>query len=123
MVMMLNVLWYISKQCCLHSPDRWAVHLDVRNSSLIHGLLRNGKIQEAMQLPPQFLEKGFFPNIVTQNALINGLCKAGEIGRARELFDGVSGKILVHNCMTYAIILTHTNTHLYIYEPRLFCCV
>ncbi|KAL8499872.1 hypothetical protein ACS0TY_019758 [Phlomoides rotata] len=45
--------------------------------------------------------KGFVPDVVTYNCLINGCCKTNRIGRALELFDDMSKRGCVPNRITY----------------------
>lgn len=49
----------------------------------------------------RMLFKGFVPDIVTYNCLIDGLCKTYRIGRAHELFDDMLTKSCIPNKVTY----------------------
>lgn len=49
----------------------------------------------------RMLLKGFVPDIVTYNCLIDGLCKTYRIGRAHELFDDMLMKGCIPNRVTY----------------------
>ncbi|ONK59709.1 uncharacterized protein A4U43_C08F9560 [Asparagus officinalis] len=53
------------------------------------------RIWEANRMFRHMLFKGFEPDVVTYNCLIDGLCKSYRIERARELFD----EMLVRGCL------------------------
>uniref|UniRef100_A0A2P2JI14 Pentatricopeptide repeat-containing protein n=1 Tax=Rhizophora mucronata TaxID=61149 RepID=A0A2P2JI14_RHIMU len=51
------------------------------------------------------MKRGIVPNITTYNALINGLCKAGNLERAQRLFNKLHLKGLTPNVVTYNILI------------------
>ncbi|KAL3641743.1 hypothetical protein CASFOL_012558 [Castilleja foliolosa] len=59
------------------------------------------RIWEANHLFRLMIFKGFKPDVVTYNCLINGCCKTNRIGRALEVFDEMSGRGCVPNRVTY----------------------
>ncbi|XP_058075169.1 pentatricopeptide repeat-containing protein At1g77405 [Magnolia sinica] len=59
------------------------------------------RLWEANHLFRDMLFKGFVPDVVTFNCLIDGLCKTYRIGRALELFDDMLQKGLTPNRVTY----------------------
>ncbi|KAK6775552.1 hypothetical protein RDI58_026553 [Solanum bulbocastanum] len=59
------------------------------------------RIWEANHLFRVMLFKGFIPDVVTYNSLINGCCKTNRIGRALELLDDMVKRGVVPNRITY----------------------
>ncbi|XP_020587602.1 pentatricopeptide repeat-containing protein At1g77405 [Phalaenopsis equestris] len=59
------------------------------------------RIWEANHMFRRMLFKGFVPDIVTYNCLIDGLCKTYRIGRAHELFNDMLMKGCIPNRVTY----------------------
>ncbi|KAL6504867.1 hypothetical protein OROHE_023625 [Orobanche hederae] len=59
------------------------------------------RIWEANHLFRLMLFKGFVPDVVTYNCLINGCCKTNRIGRALEVFDEMSERGCVPNRVAY----------------------
>ncbi|KAL8467083.1 hypothetical protein ACS0TY_035970 [Phlomoides rotata] len=59
------------------------------------------RVWEANHLFRLMIFKGFVPDVVTYNCLINGCCKTNRIGRALELFDDMSKRGCVPNRITY----------------------
>lgn len=59
------------------------------------------RVWEANHLFRLMIFKGFVPDVVTYNCLINGCCKTNRIGRALELFDDMAVKGCVPNRITY----------------------
>lgn len=59
------------------------------------------RMWEANHLFRLMLFKGFVPDVVTYNCLIDGLCKTNRIGRALELFDDMLVKGCLPNKVTY----------------------
>ncbi|GAV81147.1 PPR domain-containing protein/PPR_2 domain-containing protein [Cephalotus follicularis] len=59
------------------------------------------RLWEANHLFRIMLFKGFVPDVVTYNCLIDGCCKTYRIGRALELFQGMSKSRSVPNRVTY----------------------
>ncbi|KAK4745197.1 hypothetical protein SAY87_011509 [Trapa incisa] len=59
------------------------------------------RIWEANHLFRIMLFKGFVPDVVTYNCLIDGCCKTNRIERAQELFDDMSKRGCVPNRITY----------------------
>ncbi|CAO2819670.1 unnamed protein product [Amaranthus hypochondriacus] len=59
------------------------------------------RIWEANHLFRLMLFKGFVPDIVTYNSLIDGCCKTNRIERALELFDDMKKRGCVPNRITY----------------------
>ena len=51
-------------------------------TTLIHGLFLNDKASEMVALVDRMVAKGCQPNLVTYGAVVNGLCKRGEIDLA-----------------------------------------
>ena len=49
----------------------------------------------------EMLFRGFVPDVVTYNCLIDGCCKTNRIGRALELFEDMKTKGCVPNQVTY----------------------
>ncbi|XP_077234945.1 pentatricopeptide repeat (PPR) superfamily protein [Tasmannia lanceolata] len=59
------------------------------------------RVWEANHLFRIMIFKGFVPDVVTYNCLIDGLCKTYRIGRALELFDDMLSKGCSPNKVTY----------------------
>ncbi|KAJ4849479.1 hypothetical protein Tsubulata_037643 [Turnera subulata] len=59
------------------------------------------RLWEANHLFRMMLFKGFVPDVVTYNCLINGCCKTGRIERALELFQDMSARGCAPNRVTY----------------------
>ncbi|KAG6419787.1 hypothetical protein SASPL_116299 [Salvia splendens] len=59
------------------------------------------RVWEANHLFRLMIFKGFVPDVVTYNCLINGCCKTNRIGRALELFEDMEGRGCVPNRITY----------------------
>ncbi|KAK4273993.1 hypothetical protein QN277_017288 [Acacia crassicarpa] len=59
------------------------------------------RLWEANHLFRLMLFKGFVPDVVTYNALIDGCCKTYRIGRALELFEDMKKRGCVPNRVTY----------------------
>ncbi|GAA0164722.1 hypothetical protein LIER_43692 [Lithospermum erythrorhizon] len=59
------------------------------------------RIWEANHLFRLMLFKGFSPDVVTYNCLINGCCKTYRIDRALELFEDMSKRGCMPNRVTY----------------------
>ncbi|KAL0432227.1 UNVERIFIED_CONTAM: Pentatricopeptide repeat-containing protein [Sesamum latifolium] len=59
------------------------------------------RLWEANHLFRLMLFKGFVPDVVTYNCLINGCCKTNRIGRALELFDDMAKRGCIPNKITY----------------------
>lgn len=59
------------------------------------------RIWEANHLFRIMLFKGFVPDVVTYNCLIDGCCKTNRIERAQELFDDMGKRGCVPNRVTY----------------------
>lgn len=59
------------------------------------------RMWEANHLFRHMLFKGFVPDVVTYNCLIDGCCKTNRIGRALELLDDMNKKACVPNRVTY----------------------
>lgn len=59
------------------------------------------RLWEANHLFRIMLFKGFVPDVVTYNALINGCCKTYRIGRALELFEDMNKRGCTPNRVTY----------------------
>ncbi|XWS21663.1 hypothetical protein CRYUN_Cryun30bG0073800 [Craigia yunnanensis] len=59
------------------------------------------RIYEANHLFRVMLLKGFVPDVVTYNCLIDGCCKTNRIERALELFEDVNKRNCVPNRFTY----------------------
>ncbi|XP_057773300.1 pentatricopeptide repeat-containing protein At1g77405 [Salvia miltiorrhiza] len=59
------------------------------------------RVWEANHLFRLMIFKGFVPDVVTYNCLINGCCKTGRVGRALELFEDMEKSGCVPNQVTY----------------------
>ncbi|XP_068657524.1 pentatricopeptide repeat-containing protein At1g77405 [Aristolochia californica] len=59
------------------------------------------RIWEANHMFRHMIFKGFIPDVVTYNCLIDGLCKTYRIGRAMELFDDMLQRGCNPNMVTY----------------------
>lgn len=59
------------------------------------------RVWEANHLFRLMVFKGFVPDVVTYNCLINGCCKTNRIGRALELFDDMFKRGCVPNRISY----------------------
>lgn len=59
------------------------------------------RLWEANHLFRIMLFKGFVPDVVTYNSLINGCCKTYRIGRALELFEDMNKRGCTPNRVTY----------------------
>ncbi|KAM0944050.1 putative tetratricopeptide-like helical domain superfamily [Dioscorea sansibarensis] len=65
------------------------------------------RIWEANHMFRRMLFKGFVPDVVTYNCLINGLCKSYRIERALEVFDEMLQRGCVPNRVTYNSFIRH----------------
>ncbi|XP_057725258.1 pentatricopeptide repeat-containing protein At1g77405-like isoform X1 [Arachis stenosperma] len=65
------------------------------------------RLWEANHLFRLMLFKGFVPDVVTYNALIDGCCKTYRIARALELFDDMKKKGCVPNRVTYNSLIRY----------------
>ncbi|RZC50743.1 hypothetical protein C5167_019170 [Papaver somniferum] len=74
-------------------------------STLIDGLCKENRIEEAITLLDEMQSEGCFPNEVTYNALINGLCKKGDIARASKLVENMFLKGCIPNEVTYNTLI------------------
>ncbi|KAL8482834.1 hypothetical protein ACS0TY_025755 [Phlomoides rotata] len=91
----------------------WRLFLDVPRKDLERTYLQYpiGKlVQEAADIEAySFLhtmeKKGFIPDIVTYTILIGGLCKAGKLDVARDLFNQLPSKGLQPDARTYKTII------------------
>ncbi|KHG05396.1 hypothetical protein F383_01567 [Gossypium arboreum] len=59
------------------------------------------RLYEANHLFREMLFKGFVPDVVTYNCLIDGCCKTNRIERALELFEDMNKRNCVPNRITY----------------------
>ncbi|KAF8031213.1 hypothetical protein BT93_D0425 [Corymbia citriodora subsp. variegata] len=59
------------------------------------------RMWEANHLFRHMLFKGFVPDVITYNCLIDGCCKTNRIGRALELFDDMNKRGCIPNRVTY----------------------
>ncbi|KAJ4831200.1 hypothetical protein Tsubulata_007576 [Turnera subulata] len=74
-------------------------------STLMDGLCREDRIEEAVSLLDEMQIEGCFPNPVSFNVLINGLCKKGDLARAAKLVDNMFLKGCVPNQVTYNTLI------------------
>lgn len=74
-------------------------------STLISGLSKLGRMEEAMKLFKEMDEKGCPPTVVTYSALIHGLCRCGRLDEAVEMFSSMSSKGAVPNVVTYSSLM------------------
>ena len=65
------------------------------------------RLWEANHLFRLMLFKGFVPDVVTYNALIDGCCKTYRIGRALELFEDMKKRGCVPNRVTYNSLIRY----------------
>lgn len=59
------------------------------------------RMWEANRMSREMLFRGFAPDVVTYNCLIDGSCKTNRIGRALELFEEMKKRECVPNQVTY----------------------
>ncbi|CAA7013431.1 unnamed protein product [Microthlaspi erraticum] len=59
------------------------------------------RMWEANRMFREMLFRGFVPDVVTYNCLIDGCCKTNRIGRALELFEDMKKRECVPNQVTY----------------------
>ncbi|WCJ41453.1 hypothetical protein M5689_022322 [Euphorbia peplus] len=60
--------------------------------TLIQGYCAAGFVNDAFNLRDEMMKNGVIPNIITYNALMNGLCKSGNLDRAWRLFNKLDMK-------------------------------
>lgn len=65
------------------------------------------RMWEANRMFREMLFRGFVPDVVTYNCLIDGCCKTNRIGRALELFEDMKKKGCVPNQVTYNSFLRY----------------
>lgn len=68
------------------------------------------RLWEANHLFQIMIFKGFVPDVVTYNSLINGCCKTYRIGRALELLEDMSKKGCAPNRVTYNSFIRYYST-------------
>ncbi|KAJ0027342.1 hypothetical protein Pint_36612 [Pistacia integerrima] len=89
-----------------------AVHPDLQTYNIFtnrlslssRDLCKAGEI-EGVQLYDEMCSKGIDPNIYMFNSLIDGLCKLGDMRRARKLFGGIQEKGFAPNNVTYSTMV------------------
>ena len=73
-------------------------------SALIHGLSEAGDLGGARKVYEEMVGRGVRPDVVTCNAMLNGLCKAGNVEECFELWEEM-GKCSLRNVRSYNIFL------------------
>uniref|UniRef100_A0A1D1Y668 Pentatricopeptide repeat-containing protein At5g46100 n=1 Tax=Anthurium amnicola TaxID=1678845 RepID=A0A1D1Y668_9ARAE len=82
--------------CC---PDAYTY------STLISGLCKLGKVEDAVVLFKEMGEKGCSPTVVTYSALIHGLCLSGRLDEAVEMFAAMRRESVEPNVVTYSSLM------------------
>ncbi|XP_039008313.1 pentatricopeptide repeat-containing protein At3g61520, mitochondrial-like [Hibiscus syriacus] len=86
--------------------DDLSIEADVVYNTLIDGLCKVERVEEALQLMEQMKStKGLAPDMVTYTCLINGFCKVGEIERGKELFDRMIEEVVLPDVVSLNILV------------------
>lgn len=93
----INIFREMPSRGCL--PDSYTY------GTLISGLCKCGRIDEANELFSEMEMKGCLPTVVTYTSLIQGLCKSEKLGDALTLFDKMESKDVKPNVFTYTILM------------------
>uniref|UniRef100_A0A7C9EWF6 Uncharacterized protein n=1 Tax=Opuntia streptacantha TaxID=393608 RepID=A0A7C9EWF6_OPUST len=81
------------------SPDSYTY------GTLITGLCKFGRTEEANELFREMETKGCLPTVVTYTSLIHGLCQAERLGEALILFKEMRSKGIKPNVFTYSSLM------------------
>ncbi|KAK4756651.1 hypothetical protein SAY87_006778 [Trapa incisa] len=68
-------------------------------------LCAEGKLEAALQLRKNMIQRGVIPDLFSHNYLIGGLCKSGKLDRADSLFGEMLELGPYPNCVTYNIYI------------------
>ncbi|KAJ4848432.1 hypothetical protein Tsubulata_025875 [Turnera subulata] len=71
------------------------------NVAIIRDLCLGGKLGTALWLRRKMIQKGFVPDVLTHNYLVNALCKSGELDKADWLIREMMEMGISPNCATY----------------------
>lgn len=76
-------------------------------NTLIRGYCMNSSVHEAFRMFKEMEGFGCQPDIVTYNTIVDGLCRAGKVGIARNVVDGMRKKVdaLRPNVVTYTTLI------------------
>ncbi|CAF2039062.1 unnamed protein product [Brassica napus] len=72
---------------------------------LYEGCHTENRLDEATQMVDSMGSKGFSPDVVTFNTLINGYCTVGRVGDGLELFCEMGRRGIVANAITYRTLI------------------
>ncbi|RZC80962.1 hypothetical protein C5167_043532, partial [Papaver somniferum] len=79
---------------------------EVTYGTMLDGLCKNGKIEEAIELFESMEGIGALANIEMYTILIHGLCRADQLEDARKMFHEIPEKGLVPNVVTYNTMMS-----------------
>ncbi|PON67224.1 Tetratricopeptide-like helical domain containing protein [Parasponia andersonii] len=89
----------------LEMPSRGFTPDSYTYGTLINGLCRLGKVDDAKELFKEMETKGCLPTVVTYTNLINGLCRANNLDEAMGLFEEMTSKGIRPNVFTYSCLM------------------
>ncbi|KDP33235.1 hypothetical protein JCGZ_13507 [Jatropha curcas] len=77
----------------------------IRLTTLIHGLCREDKFVEAVDLFDDIVEKGLQPDVCTYSIMVNGLSKEGLLHEALMVFRKMEGNGCLPDSCSYNVII------------------
>ena len=77
----------------------------VTYNSLINGLCKADKLQEALQLLDVMGKMGHQPNEITYNTLLNGFCRVGNLEKVRALLQELPEKGCRPKVVSYSTLI------------------
>ncbi|CAM8905827.1 unnamed protein product [Rhodiola kirilowii] len=86
-------------------PKRGCAPDSYTYGTLINGMCRFGKLDEAKELFKEMSVNGCSPSVVTYTCILHGMCISGKLDEALELFDEMVGKGIVPNVFTYSSLM------------------
>lgn len=71
-----------------HEMERNGISPDIVSyNTLVNGLSKAKRLEDAMHLQVEMVEANCLPNVVTYTSLMDGLCKDGRVDEAMGLLD------------------------------------
>ncbi|GFZ03016.1 pentatricopeptide repeat (PPR) superfamily protein [Actinidia rufa] len=86
-------------------PNRGCIPDSYTYGTLISGLCRFGKTNEAKELFLEMSDKGCSPTVVTYSSLIHGLCQSNNLDEAMGLLDDMKRKGIEPNVFTFSSLM------------------
>ncbi|KAJ3697784.1 hypothetical protein LUZ61_001489 [Rhynchospora tenuis] len=77
----------------------------VTYNTIMDGLCKMNKLQNAMKWLHKMISKGISPNIATYNILMDAHCKKGETDKVVELLDDMNSRGVQPNVVTYSTLI------------------